>query len=190
MFETIFLRKFSWKWSFSQKPNLGKFRHLRNFLFCENWKRHFRLTLTNSIQNNKNISFLFYFYLFVFHNFRLWRCCWRQALTLISKMSLWTCTQQPGRIGSYYTYLIVLCKKYNNLLNFNFKLLLNIRYRVWIGMPWMSIPIRLRQNDADPTRSGSFHNTGLNWIHSGLSCFVILSLLERKPCFGYTWEFC
>jgi hypothetical protein len=24
-----------------------------------------------------------------------------------------------------------------------------------IGMPWMQIPIQIRQNDADPTRSGS-----------------------------------
>jgi hypothetical protein len=27
--------------------------------------------------------------------------------------------------------------------------------KIRIGMPWMPIPIRIRQNDADPTRSGS-----------------------------------
>jgi hypothetical protein len=27
--------------------------------------------------------------------------------------------------------------------------------RIWIGMPRMPIPIRIRQNDADATRSGS-----------------------------------
>jgi hypothetical protein len=101
-----------------------------------------------------------------------------------------------------YEYIENLWKK-DYFINFFICLeLIPVRIsRVRIGMPWMPIPILIRQNDADPTRSGSgstslvikvelarllflFRNLILISMQLGVQLPVVGRTTSDNPCFA------